>query len=124
MWCVNVVVDCGCGVIYGVANGIVFGSGEVAKNPTSDVSSGLGIHAATHRTRVEFNTLVNCTNYFDTDSRGNIASDCIVANNVLQDSVGTPFVTSELAAGQTNFTWQTNIFYGNSSSQANSPAVS
>ena len=108
--------------LQGVTNGIVFGSGEVPENPTSDAASGLGVHAATHRARVEFNTLVNCQTYFDTDNRGNLATDCSVANNVLQDAVGTPFVTSALATGETNFTWRTNIFYGIPASQANSPA--
>lgn len=102
------------------SDGIVFGSGEVPQITDSENASTNGLHAAAHRARVEFNTLVNSSVYFDEDTRGYYPSDFIVANNLLQGNSGT-FVSSAASAGQSNFTWQTNIFWG-TASYTGSPA--
>jgi len=106
--------------LQGSLYGIVFGSGEVPQITDSENASSAGLHAAAHRARLEFNTLVNCATYFDEDSRGYIPTDFTVANNLLQGNSGT-FVSSAAAVGQTNFLWQTNIFWG-SASYVGSPA--
>ena len=104
----------------GVTNGVQFGAGEWAEITDSD-NNASGPHAATHRARVEFNTLVNCPIYFDWNNQGtNVPTDCIVANNILQGNSGY-FVSQNLLTGETNFTWQTNIFWG-SASTTYSPA--
>ena len=102
------------------SDGIVFGSGEVPQITDSENASSTGLHAAAHRARLEFNTLVNCSVYFDEDTRGYIPTDFTVANNLLQGDSGA-FVSPDAAAGQTNFIWQTNIFWG-SASYVGSPA--
>ena len=104
----------------GVTNGVQFGAGDWAEITDSD-NNASGPHAATHRARVEFNTLVNCPIYFDWNNQGtNVPTDCIVANNILQGNSGY-FVSQNLLTGETNFTWQTNIFWG-SASTTYSPA--
>ncbi len=106
--------------LQGSLYGIVFGSGEVPQITDSENASSTGLHAAAHRARLEFNTLVNCATYFDEDTRGYFPTDFTVANNLLQGNSGT-FVSSAAAVGQTNFLWQTNIFWG-SASYVGSPA--
>lgn len=96
------------------SDGIVFGSGEAPQISDSYLALNGGFHAAAHRARVMFNTLVNCSAYFDEDTRGFFPADFTVANNLLQGNSGT-FVSSAAAVGQTNFLWQTNIFWGNAS---------
>ncbi|MEI7533246.1 MAG: chondroitinase-B domain-containing protein [Verrucomicrobiae bacterium] len=100
--------------LQGAIDGIVFGSGEAPQISDSYLSANAGIHAAAHRARVIFNTLVNSPVYFDEDTRGYIPTDFTVANNLLQGNSGT-FVSSTAAAGQSNFTWRTNIFWGSAS---------
>ena len=102
------------------SDGIVFGSGEAPQISDSYLALNAGTHAAAHRARVMFNTLVNGSAYFDEDNRGFFPADFIVANNLLQGNSGT-FVSSTASAGQTNFSWQTNIFWG-SASYTGSPA--
>jgi Chondroitinase B/Immunoglobulin I-set domain len=107
--------------LQGATNGIAFGSGDWPEITDSDNSDNSGPHAATHRARVEFNTLVNCPVYFDLNNQGScIPTDCLVANNLLQGNSGY-FVSAALATGLTNFTWLTNIFWG-SASTSYSPA--
>ena len=107
--------------LQGVISGIQFGAGDFAEITDSD-NTATGPHAAAHRARVEFNTMVNCLVNFDLNNQGiYIPTDCIVANNLLQGNAGSFFVTSALATGQTNFTWLTNIFWG-SASYTYSPA--
>ena len=102
------------------SDGIVFGSGEAPQISDSYLALNGGFHAAAHRARVMFNTLVNCSAYLDEDVRGFYPTDFVVANNLLQGNSGT-FVSSAAAVGQTNFIWQTNIFWG-SASYVGSPA--
>jgi poly(beta-D-mannuronate) lyase len=103
--------------LQGATGGIVFGGGEVPQITDSFQT----LHAAPHRARVVFNTLVNCSTYMTKDGYvPYVATDCIVANNILQGNSGT-FVSSTLASGQTNFSWQTNIFWGSASTNG-SPA--
>ncbi len=102
------------------SDGIVFGSGEAPQISDSYLALNAGTHAAAHRARLMFNTLVNCSAYFDEDVRGFYPSDFVVANNLLQGNSGT-FVSSAAATGQSNFLWQTNIFWG-SASYVGSPA--
>ena len=96
------------------SDGIVFGSGEAPQISDSYLAANAGIHAAANHARVMFNTLVNCSAYFDEDTRGYLPTEFIVANNLLQGNSGT-FVSSAAAAGQINFTWWTNIFWGSAS---------
>ena len=109
--------------LQGVISGIQFGAGDWAEITDSD-NNATGPHAAAHRARVEFNTMVNCLVNFDLNNQGSyIPTDCIVENNILQGNSGSFFVTSALATSQTNFTWLTNIFWG-SASYTYSPAGS
>jgi hypothetical protein len=104
----------------GVTNGVQFGAGDWPEITDSD-NNASGPHAAAHRARVEFNTMVNCPIFFDWNNQGtNVPTDCIVANNILQGNSGY-FVSQNLLIGETNFIWQTNIFWG-SASTAYSPA--
>ena len=81
------------------SGGIYFGGGDSIN------------HVPANRARVMFNTLVNGSDYMDRDGYTAVPTDCIVANNILQGNSGY-FVSSALAAGQSNFTWRANIFWG------------
>jgi Chondroitinase B len=106
--------------LQGAIVGIQFGCGDWAEITDSD-NSATGPHAAAHRARVEFNTLVNCGVYFDWNNQGGyVPTDCLVENNILEGNAGY-FVSQNLQTGESNFTWLTNIFWG-SASTAYSPA--
>ena len=106
--------------LQGVISGIQFGAGDWAEITDSD-NNATSPHAAAHRARVEFNTMVNCAVYLDWNNQGGyVPTDCIVENNILEGNSGY-FVTQNLLTGESNFTWMTNIFWG-STSTAYSPA--
>jgi Chondroitinase B/Immunoglobulin domain len=106
--------------LSGTISGIQFGAGDWAEITDSD-NNATGPHAAAHRARVEFNTMVNCSVYLDWNNQGSyVPTDCIVENNILEGNSGY-FVSQALSTNQSNFTWKTNIFWG-SASTAYSPA--
>ena len=75
--------------LQGATNGIAFGRAITPKSRIATTTDNTGPHAATHRASVEFNTLVNCSVYFDLNNQGSyIPTDCIVANNILQGNSG------------------------------------
>jgi poly(beta-D-mannuronate) lyase len=107
--------------LQGAISGIQFGAGAYSEITDSDNVDNTGPHAAAHRARVEFNTMVNCSVYLDWNNQGPyVPTDCLVEDNILQGNSGY-FVTQNLLTGETNFTWLTNIFWG-AASTAYSPA--